>query len=223
MQYTIENDKMKCTVDSHGAELRSIVKKADGREVMWNADPAFWNRTSPVLFPFVGGVKDKKYRYAGAEYSIGQHGFARDMEFTLESKATDEIWFVLIENEESLSKYPFKFMLRIGYVLNGSELFVNWEVTNTNDSDMFFAIGAHPAFAVPTLAGHSFKLYDMRGEAVSTLQNRIFGVGGCVTERFEEVFTPDGVIDIDEELFDNDALVIENEVYPTYTAEGSYD
>ena len=101
-------------------------------------------------------------------------------------------------------------MLRIGYVLNGSELSVNWEVTNTNDSDMYFAIGAHPAFAVPTLAGHSFKLYDMQGEAVSTLQNRIFGVGGCVTERFEEVFTPDGVIDINEELFDNDALVIEN-------------
>ena len=210
MQYTIENDKMKCTIDSHGAELRSIVKKADGREVMWNADPAFWNRTSPVLFPFVGGVKDKKYRYAGSEYTIGQHGFARDMEFTLESKATDEIWFVLIENEESLSKYPFKFMLRIGYVLDGSELSVNWEVTNTNDSDMYFAIGAHPAFAVPTLAGHSFKLYDKTGDAVATLQNRIFGLGGCVTERFEEVYTPDGVIEIDEELFDNDALVIEN-------------
>ena len=210
MQYTIENDKMKCTIDSHGAELRSIVKKADGREVMWNADPAFWNRTSPVLFPFVGGVKDKKYRYAGSEYTIGQHGFARDMEFTLESKATDEIWFVLIENEESLSKYPFKFMLRIGYVLDGSELSVNWEVTNTNDSEMYFAIGAHPAFAVPTLAGHSFRLYDKSGDTVSTLQNRIFGLGGCVTERFEEVFTPDGVINIDEELFDNDALVIEN-------------
>ena len=166
MQYTIENDKMKCTIDSHGAELRSIVKKADGREVMWNADPAFWNRTSPVLFPFVGGVKDKKYRYAGSEYTIGQHGFARDMEFTLESKATDEIWFVLIENEESLSKYPFKFMLRIGYVLNGSELSVNWEVTNTNDSDMYFAIGAHPAFAVPTLAGHSFRPRRMRNRTV---------------------------------------------------------
>ena len=117
---------------------------------------------------------------------------------------------LLIENEESLSKYPFKFMLRIGYVLNGSELSVNWEVTNTNDSDMYFAIGAHPAFAVPTLAGHSFKLYDKTGDAVATLQNRIFGLGGCVTERFEEVYTPDGVIEIDEELFDNDALVIEN-------------
>ena len=101
-------------------------------------------------------------------------------------------------------------MLRIGYVLDGSELSVNWEVTNTNDSDMYFAIGAHPAFAVPTLAGHSFKLYDKTGDAVATLQNRIFGLGGCVTERFEEVYTPDGVIEIDEELFDNDALVIEN-------------
>ena len=84
MRYTIENVKIRCEIDSHGAELKSFVRKADGKEIMWDANPAYWNRTSPVLFPFVGGVKDKIYRFEGKEYSIGQHGFARDMEFTLE-------------------------------------------------------------------------------------------------------------------------------------------
>ena len=53
MRYTIENEKIICEIDSLGAELKSLKKKEDGREVMWGADPAFWNRTSPVLFPFV--------------------------------------------------------------------------------------------------------------------------------------------------------------------------
>ena len=95
MRYTIENEQIRCEIDSHGAELKSLVRKADGREVMWGADPAYWNRTSPVLFPFVGGVKDKLYRHEGKEYTIGQHGFARDMEFALESRTDDEIWFSL--------------------------------------------------------------------------------------------------------------------------------
>ncbi len=53
MKYTIENEEIRCEIDSHGAELKSLVRKADGREVMWKADPACWNRTSPVLFAFV--------------------------------------------------------------------------------------------------------------------------------------------------------------------------
>ena len=210
MRYTIENVKIRCEIDSHGAELKSFVRKADGKEIMWDANPAYWNRTSPVLFPFVGGVKDKIYRFEGKEYSIGQHGFARDMEFTLESQTEDEIWFALTENEESLGKYPFRFLLKIGYRLDESKVHVMWKVHNTNDSEMFFAIGAHPAFAVPALEGHSFRLYDTKNQPVSSVKNRIFGTGGCVTDVTEEVNIDNGCLAITENLFDHDALVIEN-------------
>ncbi len=85
MRHTIQNEQIKCEIDSHGAELKSLIRKADGSEVMWNGDPAYWDRISPVLFPFVGAAKDKIYRHEGKEYSMGQHGFARDMEFSLDS------------------------------------------------------------------------------------------------------------------------------------------
>lgn len=210
MRYTIQNEFVICEIDSHGAELKSLIRKSDGRQIMWSADPAYWNRTSPVLFPFVGGVKDKEYRFNGKTYSIGQHGFARDMEFELENSTEDEIWFTLSETEESLDKYPFGFLLEIGYRLEDAAVRVMWSVENTNDRDMWFAIGAHPGFAVDMLPGHSFKLYDKSGKPVSSVTNRIFGSGGCVTDKTANIDTPEGVLAISEKLFDNDALVLEN-------------
>lgn len=211
MRYTIENEKIICKIDSLGAELKSLKKKADGREVMWGADPAFWNRTSPVLFPFVGGLRNKRYRYEGKEYSMSQHGFARDMEFTAESVKSDEIWFSLSDSAESLEKYPFKFLLKIGYRLEGAAVKVLWEVENRNEGTMFFAIGAHPGFYVPSLKGHSFLLYDKKGNAVSSVKNRIFGKNGGVTDETEVIATPEGKLNITEALFDNDALIIEKD------------
>jgi galactose mutarotase-like enzyme len=211
MRYTIENDKIKCEIDTHGAELKSLVRKSDGREMMWGADPAYWNRTSPVLFPFVGAVKDKTYTHAGKEYTIGQHGFARDMEFELVSQESAEIWFALTENEESLSKYPFRFRLEIGYRLEESSVTVMWKVTNPGEEEMYFSIGAHPGFAVDTLAGNTFALYDRNGKPVDHICNRVFGLGGCVTDRETEIAIPDGRLSVTETLFDGDALVLEND------------
>ena len=210
MRYTLENEVIRCEIDSHGAELKSLIHKADNKEIMWSADPAYWNRTSPVLFPFVGGVKDKKYRHEGKEYSIGQHGFARDMEFTLESQTDSEIWFSLSETEETLEKYPFRFLLKIGYRIEAGKVEVMWNVVNTNDCTMYFAIGAHPAFAVPALQGHYFCLFDKNNQPVSVINNRIFGTGGCVTDRTEQMDVSDGILPISEKLFEGDALVIEN-------------
>ena len=78
-QIRLENEQIEVTVNIHGAELRSLKSKADGQEYLWNADAKYWGRTSPVLFPFVGGVKNKVYRHEGKEYPMNQHGFARDM------------------------------------------------------------------------------------------------------------------------------------------------
>ncbi len=210
MRYIIQNEFIQCEIDSHGAELKSLIRKSDGREFMWDANPEFWNRTSPVLFPFVGGVKEKQYRYQGKTYTIGQHGFARDREFSPVKEKADEIWFSLTEDEESLEKYPFRFLLSIGYRLEDAGVLVMWKVQNPNAEDMYFAIGAHPAFAVPKLSGHSFRLYDCDEKCVNAIQNRIFGAGGCVTDRAETMEVVNGILPITEELFDHDALVIEN-------------
>ena len=116
----ITNGIVTIQVAEHGAELSSLVLNATGREYLWQADPAFWKRHSPVLFPIVGSVWNGEYRSAGPgaasdavpqTYKLGQHGFARDMDFTLLSDAPDadgnpQLMFVLESNEETLKKYP---------------------------------------------------------------------------------------------------------------------
>ena len=93
--YTIENSRLRAGFELHGAELVSLVDKKNNQELIWQADPTYWKRHAPVLFPFVGKVNGGEYRYDGKTYHMGQHGFARDMEFTLESATDTEIWFVV--------------------------------------------------------------------------------------------------------------------------------
>lgn len=70
----------KAVIASEGAELKSLV--IGGREIMWCGDPAFWGKTSPVLFPAIGNVKNNKTIIDGKEISLTKHGFARDNTFT---------------------------------------------------------------------------------------------------------------------------------------------
>lgn len=145
---TLKNEVLTVQVSEHGAELQSIKKGAT--EYLWQGDPAYWGRRSPVLFPIVGSVWEKRYRVEGVEYELGQHGFARDMEFKLVSATETEVRYRLESDDETLSKYPYKFVLEIAYRLHGNSLDVIWEVTNPDSSkDLHFQIGAHPAFIYP--------------------------------------------------------------------------
>ena len=69
-RHKLENELIAIEVEEHGAELKSLVRKNTGKEYMWKADPKFWGRTSPVLFPFVGAVKEKQFRTKGQTYTM---------------------------------------------------------------------------------------------------------------------------------------------------------
>ena len=144
---TLKNDVLTIEVSGHGAELSSIRKGET--EYLWQADPKFWARHSPVLFPIVGSVWEGRYRVGEKEFALGQHGFARDMEFTLVSQTDAEIRYRLESTEETLAKYPWPFCLEIGYMLHDNKVDVIWEVSNPGTEDMYFQIGAHPAFYYP--------------------------------------------------------------------------
>lgn len=167
MRYVLENETLKVEIESFGAELKSVINKETNQEYMWQADPTYWGRTSPILFPFVGSLRDKCYTYNGKTYPMGQHGFARDMEHTLVSKTDSAIYFELLSTEETMEKYPFSFALNLGYELTGNELNVIWKVTNTAaEQVMHFNIGAHPAFNCPihgeeNKAGYKFYFADV--------------------------------------------------------------
>ena len=150
MRYTLENEILRVEIDSYGAEVRSVISKTTGQEYMWQADPTYWGRTSPILFPFVGSLKNGTFLHGGKTYSMPQHGFARNMEHCLVSKTDTTIWFKLVTSNETLEVFPFSFILRIGYELVENELKVLWEVSNNSfDKHMHFGIGGHPGFNCP--------------------------------------------------------------------------
>ena len=162
---TLSNGILTVKVNEFGAELQSIRK--NGHEYLWQGDPAFWGRRSPVLFPIVGSVWEKKYRVDGREYEMGQHGFARDTEFTLVSESDSEVWYRMESTEATRKVYPWDFVLEIGYKLSGNSLEVMWKVTNPSTEDIFFQIGAHPAFNYPDYNPQTqergFFVFDNKG------------------------------------------------------------
>ena len=119
--FHLENDSLKITIDSKGAELKSVVHKAHGLEYMWGADPAYWAKTSPVLFPIVGQLKDNTYRHNGHSYHLPRHGFARDKEFMVVKQDDHHILFSLQCTDETLPVYPFEFTFYVAYLLEGDE------------------------------------------------------------------------------------------------------
>lgn len=206
-RYGLENDKIRIEIDSHGAELKSLVKKETGTEYMWCADPKYWGRTSPVLFPFVGNVSGKQYRTKGKTYDMGQHGFARDMEFVLDTQSGNEIWFVLRSNEETLAKYPYEFVLKLGYRLIDTKVEVLWHVENPSQEELPFAIGGHPAFNCPINEAEKqsdcYLKFDVDGTIVSQTID-----GYLVGEATKSYGLEDRRLRIDEHMFDNDALIL---------------
>ena len=149
MRYFLESKELKVEVDSFGAELKSVLNKRNYREYMWYGNGKYWGRTSPVLFPFVGSLKDKRFLWKGISYPMSQHGFARDTAFDLVSQTGNELRFIMQSNEETRKKYPFDFTFEIVYTLTGNALTVRWIVKNTGDETLYFSVGAHPAFLCP--------------------------------------------------------------------------
>lgn len=214
---TLKNDVLTVQVSDFGAELQSIVK--DGYEYLWQGDPAFWGRRSPVLFPIVGSVWEKKFRVAGKEYEMGQHGFARDSRFELVSASDSEVWCRLESSEETLSRYPWPFVLEVGYRLAGNELEVLWKVTNPGSEEMFFQIGAHPAFNYPDYdevkAERGFFVFDGSSECARPSQLECIRIRekGCVDAEIMHPLALEegGVLPLDKNTFDViDTIVLQD-------------
>jgi galactose mutarotase-like enzyme len=207
---TLKNDILTVQVSEMGAELQSIVK--NGYEYLWQGDPAFWGRRSPVLFPIVGSVWEKKYRVGGKEYEMGQHGFARDMKFELVSATDSEVWYRLESTPETLAKYPWPFVLEIGYKLEGNSVEVLWKVTNPGSEEMFFQIGAHPAFNYPGFDAQTSERGYFSFDKSEGLESIAIKEKGCVdVDSTYLLNVEDGLVPLKSDSFDNtDAYVLQN-------------
>ena len=216
MQVVLENEALKVTINSFGAELASIRGKATDTEYLWNADAKFWKRTAPVLFPFVGSLKNKEYHYKGKAYSMGQHGFARDMEFAVDVQTATEAWFSLQSNEETKAKFPLEFILKIGYELEGKDLKVIWQVENPDTKTLYFSIGGHPAFMCPVDGKGKQSEYYFKFDTDKDLTYGLVADDGqgLMGQQKDVLPVKNGYAQITEHLFDRDALPIVCRVFP---------
>lgn len=209
---TLKNEMLTIQVSEHGAELQSIRK--DDYEYLWQGNPEYWGRRSPVLFPIVGSVWEKCFRVDGKVYEMGQHGFARDMDFELVSAADTEVWYRLKSSEKTLAAYPWPFVLEIGYRLEGNSVKVLWKVTNPGDTEMFFQIGAHPAFNYPGYDPDAVDRGVVAFDRNDNLQRSGFKGKGCVDPqaRFPIPLSDDGMLRLKRDTFDDiDTLMLEND------------
>lgn len=206
---TISNSILTIQVSEHGAELQSIRK--NGKEYLWQGDAKFWGRRSPVLFPTVGRVWDNKYRYAGNTYEIGQHGFARDMDFKTTYKGDDGAVFWLESTPDTLGKFPFPFRLLVGYLLEDNTITVKWRVENLGAMDMYFQIGAHPAFYFPDFNPETEERGFFAFDRSQGLEYIVPVEKGCVSpERHALKLDKEGLMPIDIHTFDCDTYIFDN-------------
>lgn len=87
-----------------------------------------------------------------------------------------------------------------------------WEVTNTGDKEMYFQIGAHPAFYWPEFDANSLERGFFGFDPKDGLKYILISEKGCADPSTEySLELTDGLLPLDIHTFDKDALILENE------------
>jgi len=103
----------------------------------------------PILFPICGNLPNNTYTYKGEQYTLKQHGFARDLPWEVTNQVTNDLvglTLVLNSNDQTRAVYPFDFQLAFTYQLKGNTLEIQQRYTNHSTEPMPFSTGLHPYF-----------------------------------------------------------------------------
>lgn len=205
----IQNDHLTVQIDPLGAQLHSIKRRDNDGEYLWQGDPKSWKRQAPVLFPFVGRLKDDQYTYQGQAYHQTQHGFARDRKFTIKSQTTDQVVFELHDDDQTRAAFPFAFVLTIKYHLDNDRLLINYDVQNPdNDQTLIYSLGAHPGFNVPFDQQGSFETAKLSvSPAIDYQRIKLVAPGPFNDLEHPEKLSMKEPLTLSHELFNEDALV----------------
>lgn len=162
MELTLENDLLRVTVTTWGGQLKSVVRKCDGAEHMWSADPDYWNYHAPILFPHCGPVKDGYYVAKGQKYESGFHGFAQPLEHRVLAHGGHFVRLEITDTPETYARWPYHFRLETTYTLTGDTVRHSVTIENRDEEEMPFGFGFHPGFAVPFDDRHTADDYEIR-------------------------------------------------------------
>lgn len=206
----LSNSHLTLTVDSLGAQAVSL-RRADGAELLWVGDPAYWGGHAPVLFPIVGALRGGRATCNGAEITLAQHGFARRSEFTVTAQTETAVTFTLRDNDETRAAYPFAFALSVTYTLHEDGFTTAFCVQNPGEQPLPFSIGGHPGFNIPLGEDADFTDYTIVFERDEQQHCPGVVLSQGLIDPAECSYTLSGrQIPLTHTLFYHDALIFEN-------------
>ena len=171
---------------------------------------AFPDRNEPQVLSAAGEVQ----RLIAAGETVSRAHLNRVLNRQFGESDADGRWSVrdahavleLAESEATLALYPFRFRLRIIYEITDGRLSVTARVGNPGDETLPCGIGAHPAFIWPLVEGVPKDRHIVEFGAQERGEMRSV-TGGLIGPAMQ--LPGDGRrIELSEELFRNDALVI---------------
>ena len=223
MLTTIQNNRLSVTVRDLGAELQSV--QLDGKERLWQGDPSVWEDRSPVLFPFVGSIKNDLYTYQGKEYPATSHGFAAASVFSLVHQTETSLTYRIVSTDETKKIYPFDFIFDVTYTIEENKLIQTFTVTNTGADKMYYAYGAHPGFLVPPAEGTDFSDWYLKFAEGQPLNQMILDGMFMSQQVVACPFAQGGKIPLSHQTFRDDALIfadLQNKVFEIKSDKSSH-
>lgn len=211
MLITLNHNGYTAQIETIGAELKSFTDPQQ-KEYLWNANPAYWKGCSPLLFPAIGNARNSSTIINDVAFPMPKHGFCRSAEFQIIEQHENKVIFSYQDNTETKLLYPFSFEIRLTYQLINSKISIIYDVLNKDSKEMYYQLGAHPAFNCPLEEGEKFSDYIIRFEHKETCDSPVydsekscFSVTNTVQHLKESNF-----VTLDYDKFVNDALVFEH-------------
>ena len=146
----------------------------------------------------------------GVEYAGGQHGFARDVEHTMTRHADNLLEFELHANAETLPKWPYAFVLRSTFTLEGETVHHTLTVENPVEEELRFGIGYHPAFALPFDDRHVTEDYEIRFDGIESPLCVSAQPNGLLNGQSYYLARNVEAIPLTDDLFDSDSHAMVN-------------
>jgi len=203
----LKNDHLLVRINEKGAEIQNL--QLNKQEYLWQADPDYWGKHAPVLFPIVGELKDGKYLFEDQEYHLSRHGFARDNLFEVNQSADTSAIFTLRSDAETRAVYPFEFIFQVQYEIIQQTLYCSYIVQNEDDGNLYFSVGGHPAFKVPISDQLKYEDYVLEFSNDIVLK-RFLLQNGLTNNKTETLKLNDKKLYLNPSLFYNDAIVLKH-------------
>jgi len=205
---TIASAALTARVDPLGAQL-SELRDAQGRQLLWQGDPAVWASRAPILFPIVGELSGGMYEHDGRRYRLPRHGFARTRKFAVMTVTPRSVLMRLQSDDATLDVYPFPFSLDVSFAIDGATLTVIASVRNTGTEEMPVSLGLHPGFAWPLPFGMARGEHALEFETGEPAPIRRLDAQGLLLPHSRPTPVQGRRLPLDDALFKDDALIFD--------------